>query len=60
MIRSHTDHAKANIPIIALTASVAMDLRHKITEIGINDFISKPFNPSELRKKLEAIAAKKS
>jgi signal transduction histidine kinase/ActR/RegA family two-component response regulator len=59
MIRSHTDHAKANIPIIALTASVAMDLRHKITEIGINDFISKPFNPSELRKKLEAIAAKK-
>lgn len=59
MIRNHSDRTKANIPIIALTASVALELRHKITEVGINDFISKPFNPAELREKLEAIAVNK-
>jgi signal transduction histidine kinase/CheY-like chemotaxis protein len=59
MIRKHSDHTKANIPIIALTASVAMDLRNKINEIGIDDFISKPFNPTDLKEKLEAIATAK-
>lgn len=49
---------KAGLPIIALTASVALDVRNKITEVGISDFISKPFKPNELRAKLEAIANK--
>ncbi|RZL69600.1 MAG: response regulator [Pedobacter sp.] len=59
-IRGSSDQTKANIPIIALTASVALDVRNKITEAGINDFVSKPFNPDELRGKLEAIAAEKA
>ncbi|RYG16103.1 MAG: response regulator, partial [Chitinophagaceae bacterium] len=57
-IRKHPDQARANIPIIALTASVAIDARDKITSAGIDDFVSKPFNPDELRGKLEEIASK--
>ena len=56
MIRNDTDQLKAQIPIIALTASVALDAREKISQAGINDFVSKPFNPDELRGKLEDIA----
>lgn len=55
-IRKHADPQKANVPIIALTASVALDAREKISNAGINDFVSKPFNPDELRGKLEEIA----
>lgn len=60
IIRNYPDDKKANVPIIALTASVAMDLRGKITEAGINDFVYKPFNPNELRDKLELIATEKN
>lgn len=59
-IRSTTDQIKRKVPIIALTASVAVDVRNKITEVGINDFVSKPFSPDELRGKLEMIAVEKS
>ena len=58
IIRNDSDHSKAQIPIIALTASVALDAREKIAQAGINDFVSKPFNPDELKEKLEEIAAK--
>ncbi len=60
LIRNHSDPSKSNVPIIALTASVAIDVRHKLSEAGINDFVSKPFNPEELKSKLEAIAAQKN
>jgi PAS domain S-box-containing protein len=43
-----------NIPIIALTASAMSDTRNKVLEIGMNDFILKPFKPDDLRQKLEA------
>jgi signal transduction histidine kinase/CheY-like chemotaxis protein len=56
IIRNHDDPSKANVQIIALTASVALDVRTKIADAGINNFISKPFNPEELRLKLEHIA----
>jgi signal transduction histidine kinase/ActR/RegA family two-component response regulator len=56
LIRSYADTNRANVRIIALTASVALDVRTKIKEAGINDYISKPFNPEELRTKLEDIA----
>jgi len=38
--------------IIALTASVANDIHSKITDAGMNDYISKPFNPLELKSRL--------
>lgn len=59
-IRNYHDKVKAKVQIIALTASIAADVRAKITEAGINDFVSKPFNPAELRDKLEEIALLKT
>jgi signal transduction histidine kinase/CheY-like chemotaxis protein len=59
IIRAFENKDRAQVKIIALTASVALDVRNKITEAGIDDFISKPFNQDELRGKLEEIVAKK-
>jgi CheY-like chemotaxis protein len=56
-IRIMSDPTKANIPIIALTASVSHDLSKKITQRGINDYLRKPFNAKELYAKLKHIAA---
>ncbi len=39
--------------IIALTASALLDQKNKALAIGMNDFISKPFTPAQLREKLE-------
>ncbi|MBK9356798.1 MAG: response regulator [Bacteroidales bacterium] len=41
-----------SIPIIALTASSKSEVHEKISLAGMNDFISKPFNPAELFSKL--------
>jgi CheY-like chemotaxis protein len=59
-IRNQVNETKANVPIIALTASIALDVQNMINQAGINDFVSKPFNPVELREKLEHIAANKT
>ena len=37
-----------NIPIIALTASVALDVENQIFGIGIDDIVVKPFMPDDL------------
>lgn len=50
-IRKMGDYGK-NVPIIALTASAMQDIQNKIYSLGMNDFILKPFNPSELKRKL--------
>lgn len=39
-------------PIFALTANVNSDARSKVHESGMNDYISKPFNPEELFEKI--------
>jgi PAS domain S-box-containing protein len=36
------------IPIVALTASVLSSVKHKLKEIGIDDFLMKPFDPKDL------------
>jgi CheY-like chemotaxis protein len=36
------------IPIIALTASITMDIQGRAFEFGMNDCITKPFNPNDL------------
>jgi CheY-like chemotaxis protein len=38
-----------NVPIIALTASAMAEIRGKVTDLGMNDFVSKPFQPEELQ-----------
>lgn len=43
------------VHIIALTASVSHNVYAKIKEAGLNDYLNKPFNPQDLRKKLEKL-----
>ncbi|EHQ30519.1 PAS domain-containing hybrid sensor histidine kinase/response regulator [Mucilaginibacter paludis] len=47
------------LPIIALTASAMLDNKDKAFVVGMNDYISKPFNPDELYRKI-AYYSKKS
>ena len=42
----------SSIPIIALTASTSYLSLEKVMQIGINEYITKPFNPRELNLKL--------
>lgn len=53
MIRKMEDPYKRNIPIIALTAAALEEVREKVFACGMNDFITKPFNPSDLESKLQ-------
>jgi signal transduction histidine kinase/CheY-like chemotaxis protein len=46
-----------NTPILALSASIFMEVRDKIQESGMNGFIFKPFNPQDLLNQIkEAIS----
>lgn len=47
-IRALTDPVKRTIPIIALTASASHDLLQKINAAGMQDRLTKPFQPSQL------------
>ena len=42
-----------NIPIIALSASVFMEVKDQIEESGMNGFIFKPFHPDDLLSQIE-------
>jgi len=52
-IRRMPDTKKANIPIIALTASALFDIRERVFNAGMNDYVSKPFKPDELLEKMQ-------
>jgi len=52
IIRKSNQNKKRNIPIIALTASVMSDVQNKIEKADFNDYILKPFNPTELYNKI--------
>lgn len=47
-IRSYEDETKRNVPIIALTASSLIDVKDQLDEVGMDDYIPKPFNPDNL------------
>jgi CheY-like chemotaxis protein len=51
-IRSHKDASKRNIPILVLTATTLQEIKAEMEEIGINDFVPKPFTPEDLYDKL--------
>jgi len=44
------------LPIIALTASAMLDIKDQAFIVGMNDYISKPFNPNELYRKIAQYA----
>jgi len=45
-------------PIIALTASATLDTKGKTFDVGMNDYISKPFNSDELYGIIKKYASK--
>ncbi|QNK61043.1 response regulator [Pedobacter sp. PAMC26386] len=51
-IRKLDNNTKACTPIIALTANTNEDIAKRVVEAGMNDYLSKPFNPEHLLKKL--------
>ncbi|MFM2226382.1 MAG: hypothetical protein RJA07_2584 [Bacteroidota bacterium] len=51
-IREHQDISLQCIPIIALTAVAMENDKEKLLKDGMNDYISKPFNPADLYKKI--------
>lgn len=51
-IRKLEDHDKNGIPIIALTASALLEVREQVMAVGMNDYVTKPFNPVELNRKI--------
>lgn len=51
-IRSLNGDKYQRLPIVALTASAISEVRQRILEAGVNDYIAKPFNPAELYAKI--------
>lgn len=56
-IRKLADAEQAATPIIALTAS--NDVQEKVTAAGMDDYITKPFDPGQLLDKLKSISEEK-
>ncbi|QQL48427.1 ATP-binding protein [Mucilaginibacter ginkgonis] len=54
-IREMSDPKKSGIPIIALTASALLDIKDQVYAVGMNDYVSKPFKPEELKDKMLAL-----
>jgi len=54
-IRKLPDTKKSSIPIIALTASALFDIREQVFNSGMNDYVSKPFKPDELKSKMQGL-----
>lgn len=57
-IRSELDDSKKNIPIIAMTANAIREETLKCLEVGMNDFITKPFEPGDLLIKIHNLITK--
>ena len=51
-IRALSDPSRREVPIVALTAAALQEVKEKVYASGMNDFVTKPFNPVELQQKL--------
>lgn len=54
-IRKMSDPYFKNIPILALTASAMSEVRDQALSSGMNDLLTKPFNPDELYEKIRSL-----
>lgn len=52
-IRKSASEVNRHVPVIAVTSSTSIAAKNKARAAGMNDFITKPFNPNELYKKIE-------
>lgn len=52
-VRSWEEPKYQSLPIIALSASAMEEFRKKAFEVGMNDYITKPFKPTELYDAIE-------
>jgi signal transduction histidine kinase len=43
---------KPSLPVIALTASAMLNIKDKVFEVGMVDYVTKPFEPNELFEKI--------
>ena len=60
-IRENNDNMNQQTPIITLTAAALQEERNKMYNLGVNDFVTKPFAPDQLQKTiLDCIADKES
>ncbi|WP_421895160.1 response regulator [Marinoscillum sp.] len=48
----NSDKVYKDIPIIALTATALLEEKNRALKAGMNDFVTKPFNPKELYEKI--------
>ena len=47
-IRQMTNDSLNTLPIVALTATAYVEIKHEIIHAGMNDYLSKPFDPDRL------------
>lgn len=59
-IRALKDEWCQEVPIIALTAEAMSEVREKVLHVGMNDYVTKPFNPPELNRKIYKYTIKKN
>ncbi|GHN00768.1 diguanylate cyclase [Cytophagales bacterium WSM2-2] len=60
-IRAMNGHHYQTMPILALSASALLEVKDKASSSGIDGFVSKPFQPDDLREKmLEHVFRKKA
>lgn len=60
LIRALPDPEKSQVTVVAMTANTRQEDVDRCYAAGMNDFISKPVNPDDLRRKLAALAVHKN
>jgi signal transduction histidine kinase/DNA-binding response OmpR family regulator/HPt (histidine-containing phosphotransfer) domain-containing protein len=59
VIRKEKDSLNNKTPIVAMTAHAMKDEKENCIAVGMNDYISKPFDPDELFGKIKTYSCKK-